>query len=118
MDPLAVLGHIVYTVVPERCESAKSDTVRDFYKHALTDPESYIQECKGSIATWVLEGAATETLRDPVKYVSCSHYSYHPQHPLRPFPVVAYLFARVNTNTNTNADMLQIERACCHQLST
>jgi hypothetical protein len=104
MGPLAVLDRIIYTVVPECYEPAKLDTVRDFYEHALADPKSYIEECKGSIANWVLKGAANGALRDPAKYVSRSHYSCHPQHPLRSFSVVAFLITK--STTNTNADIL------------
>jgi hypothetical protein len=82
MDAHAVLSHIVRTVIPERCRTAKDDSVRAFYQRALDKPATTIAECKEALGEWVIKNAADGKLRDVAEYVSVSSPQlHHPQQP-------------------------------------
>lgn len=72
MDAHAILGHIVTNVIPERCSSAKSDKVRNFYNQALDDPEAVIDDCKDLLHPWVMNSAQHGLLSNAVEYVYLS----------------------------------------------
>lgn len=85
MDAVPVLKHIVETVVPDRCRSAKSEAVGQFYESVTKGPAWAIERCAALVQDWVIEGVNTGKLWDEVEYV-CLIYPTYQSLQLASFP--------------------------------